>query len=451
MKESRYNIWVEIGAAHFVFNGLSGAMVRVEQDAKDGVERFLRGEDDAGGGPAVLEDLTRARMLVADDTDELDTLKVRYQMSRYDPGHLGLTIVTSLGCNFECPYCFEDKHPSILGADVQGALLALLDDSLPNIRDLSVTWFGGEPLVGKRPLLTLSDAFIERCDRSEVSYSAGIVTNGWLLDASTCKELAARRVGSAQVTLDGPPDVHDRMRPLVGGKPSFWRIVENLHHAVEYFDVAVRMNVDTRNIERAEELMQILRDEGLEGKLVVIPGQLTEVTTNDDAPGAAYHGGCLSNQGFAEAELEFTRLAASYGFGDGVSLPSPTGVPCTAVAANELVIGSDGELYKCWDDVGNPGQVIGDIRDYMNPNGRLRRWLAYDPLSNQECRSCIALPVCMGGCAHHGMDIRQYDNRCGTFRYTYKEKVLAAAAAVEAEGVNPWAAPVKLVRRAESR
>jgi hypothetical protein len=46
----------------------------------------------------------------------------------------------------------------------------------------NVTWFGGEPLVGKQPLLALSDAFIERCDRAGVSYGAGITTNGFLLD-----------------------------------------------------------------------------------------------------------------------------------------------------------------------------------------------------------------------------------------------------------------------------
>ncbi len=445
MKASKYNIWADVGAAHYVFNGVSGALVRVANDERPAVDRFLEGDDDCGCSPGVLEQLTRGRMLVADDADEVETLRIRYQMSRYNPRHLGFTIVTSLGCNFDCPYCFEDKHPSILGDDVQAALLALVDDSMPNIRDLSVTWFGGEPLLGKRPLISLSDAFIERCDRAGVEYSAGIVTNGWLLDDKTCRELAERRVTTCQVTIDGPPDVHDVMRPLVGGKPSFWRIVENLHHAVEHLDVTVRVNVAGVNFPRVEELLAILRDEGLAGKIVVTAGQLT------DTPGAAYEGRCFSNREFAGATAEFDRLANQYGMGVGVTLPAPTGVPCTAVAANELVIGSDGELYKCWDDVGNPRQVIGDIRDYMHPNGRLARWLKYDPFSNAECRGCVALPVCMGGCAHHGMDIRQYENRCGTFRHTYAETVQTAAAAVERAGTNPWSTPVKLVRRTETR
>ncbi len=65
----------------------------------------------------------------------------------------------------------------------------------------------------------------------------------------------------------------------------------------------------------------------------------------------------------------------------------------------------------------------GHIRDYKNINGRLAKWMAYDPFSNEECRSCIALPVCMGGCAHHAFDELQYENRCGSFRHTYHEQV----------------------------
>jgi uncharacterized protein len=53
----------------------------------------------------------------------------------------------------------------------------------------------------------------------------------------------------------------------------------------------------------------------------------------------------------------------------------------------------------------------------------LRKWLQFDPFADEECRSCVALPVCMVGCAHHAMDPIQYENRCSTFRYTYREQI----------------------------
>jgi uncharacterized protein len=435
MKESRYNIWVERGDAVYVYNGVSGALLRVPQEERLALQRFLTGEPDASCRPALLTELARGRMLIPDDGDELSMLARVYRASRFDTSQLGLTIVTSLGCNFDCPYCFEAKHPSIMNEEVEAAVLQLVEDKLPTIGALHVNWFGGEPLVGKRPLLELSEAFVARCDRSGVAYSAQITTNGYLLDQPTCVALRERRVDEVQVCLDGPPAVHDRMRPLAGGKGTFWRIVENLHHAVEHFRVAVRVNVSSENFVHAEKLLEILAGENLAGKLSVYAGHIVAVNDGAPSPSATYPARCFNNREFAEAEQEFTRLAVRHGFATR-SLPRPAGAPCTAVRANELVIGSEGELYKCWDSVGNPREVVGNIRDYRNPNGRLQKWLKYDPFANDECRSCIALPVCMGGCAHHAMDLLQYENRCGTFRHTYRDQVLAFVEAAETSGAS---------------
>jgi sulfatase maturation enzyme AslB (radical SAM superfamily) len=241
-----------------------------------------------------------------------------------------------------------------------------------------------------QPLLALSDAFIERCDAAGVAYGASIITNGYLLGPKTARALKERRVVSAQVTLDGPPDIHDRMRPRSGGQGSFWRIVENLHGAIEHLQVAVRVNVDRSNFSAVEQLLQILDAEGFAGRINVVPGQLVGVDDGDSAPSATYSAPCFSNRDWAWAEMDFRRLVARYGFG-APSMPDPMGTPCTAVRANELVVGSNGELYKCWENVGDHREVIGHVRDYDRQNSRVRRWLTYDPFSDDECRNCIAL------------------------------------------------------------
>jgi len=424
-------VWVDEGGTDFVYNGMSGALLKLADGERTAVERYLAGEPASGCSASLLEQLARGRMLVSDDVDEIDLLATRYELSRNDTSRLALTIVTSLGCNFDCPYCFEDKHPSILDEEVERATLQLVDDQLPTINHFHVGWYGGEPLIGKRPLLSLSKAFIERCDAADVMYSSDIVTNGYMLDEKTCRELVECRVSSAQVTLDGPPDIHNLMRPLAGGGPTFDRIVENLRHAVEHLEVAVRVNVDAENFARVEELLQILAANGLSGRLAVYLGQLVAVDDGSAAPSSSYRSPCFTNKEFAQAQTEFTNVAMQYGF-SGPSIPGPVGAPCTAVRSNEFILGSEGELYKCWESVGNPSHVIGNIRDYTNTNGRLRRWLSYDPFTNEECRSCIALPVCMGGCAHHGMDVLQYENRCDTFRHNYRDRIGLLARMVEA-------------------
>jgi uncharacterized protein len=426
MKQSRYNIWADAGDGDcFLFNGISGGLKRLSKKEKQDVEEFTAGTP-VDCSPKLLEDLILGRMLIPDDADELEILSALYQRSRHNTSRFSLTMVTSLGCNFDCPYCFEAKHPSIMDDEVQEAVLCVLEDQLPKISSFEVNWFGGEPLVGKKPLLAIADQFIEKCDAAGVEYGSSMTTNGYLLTEGTCLELKQRRLGSVQVGLDGPPDIHDKMRPLADGKGSFWRIVENLHYAIDHFMVGVRVNIGTQNFDQVEDLFMILAEEGFGQKLSVYPGQLVGVS-NAAAPSSSYHS-CFGHRQFASVEQRFLDLAIQYGLAEP-KLPGPSGAPCTAVRANELVVGSKGELYKCWESVGNPSDVIGDIRHYTELNGRMERWLKYDPFHNQECRNCIALPVCMGGCAHHGMNALLYDNRCHTFKHTYEEQIVKYARA----------------------
>jgi uncharacterized protein len=420
----------------FVYNGVSGGLLAMSRSDYADLQAVLEGSGSANFSPDLLEKMLGGRMLVSDDFDEVAFLETRYALTRNNQSVFGLTLVSSLGCNFDCPYCFEDKHPSVMDDDVQSKLLAVVDDQIARgITGLRVTWYGGEPLVGRRPLFALSDAFIERCDRAGVRYGASIVTNGYLLDEATCQRLREGRVGHAQVTLDGPPDVHDRMRPLVGGGGTFDKIVRNLRHAVDYLPISIRVNVDAGNVARIEELLQLLADAGLSHRVSVKPGHIVGMAVNPRSPSATYGIGhrCLTKAEFAGVEREFAALAQRYGFGEP-SLPLPTGAPCTAVRANELVVGSRGELYKCWDSVGDAAEVIGHIRDYQDTNGRMQKWLKYDPFSIDECRGCIALPVCMGGCASHAFESAQYENRCGTFRHTYREQVDAVVDAAATAG-----------------
>ncbi|MGB7730407.1 MAG: radical SAM protein [Candidatus Acidiferrum sp.] len=433
MKQSRYNIWAEAeDGGSYLFNGISGGLKHLSSHEREAVEAFTTGAY-VDCSAKLLEGLVRGRMLIPDDANELKMLSDQYNRSRYDTSHFGVTLVTSLGCNFDCPYCFEAKHPSIMDDEVQDAILTLLDDQLPKISSFAVNWFGGEPLVGKKPLLALSDRFIEKCDAAGVEYSAQMTTNGYLLTEPTCIELKERRVSSVQVGLDGPADVHDRMRPLADGRGSFTKIMENLHHAVERFSVHVRVNISAENFDRVEQLFIALTAEGFAGKLSVYPGQLVGVH-NVTAPSSTYHG-CFGHRQFALAEQRFIDLAIQHGLASA-TLPEATTTPCTAVRSNELVIGSKGELYKCWESVGATSDVIGNIRNYRELNGRMERWLKYDPFQNQECRDCVALPVCMGGCAHHGMSALHYENRCHTFRHTYEEQIVKYARAA-ASGFVP--------------
>jgi uncharacterized protein len=428
VRESRYNIWVAEGPVSYVYNGVSGRVVAVPSGQREPIERYIAGDDGAPADPDLLHALARGQMIVPADVDELDLLRRRYEATRRNPGRFHLTVVTSLGCNFDCPYCFESKHPSLLDDDVQRRLLELVDLRLPAIRELAVLWYGGEPLVGLPALLALSDELLSRAAGAGVAYHAAIITNGYLLTAPVARRLRDRAVTVAQVSLDGPPEVHDARRPLAGGRGTFREILANVVAVAGILDVTVRVNLDTGNVAEVPRLLRILAGAGLAGRIAVSPGHVLPSRVNPLAPSAGYATGCLSRAAFAEAEQRFLDLAGDLGFATPAP-PGPTGAPCTAVRDNELVIGSRGEIYKCTETVGDPAEVIGNLREWPAAGDRLSKWLTYDPFADPECRACPALPVCMGGCAYHAMNASLADSRCSTFRFRHRDQVRRLIAA----------------------
>jgi uncharacterized protein len=433
MKTSKYNLWVEADGKRHVYNTISGKLISMLPEQWCTIQSFLAGHDEGLAEVALLQELVAGRAIINDDTDELELLRQRYLQTQRGTDRFHLTVVTSLGCNFDCPYCFEAKRPSLLDEDVQEKLLRLVDVKLASVERFTVEWFGGEPLVGKDALLRLSDEFIARSDAADVEYEATIITNGYLLTVQTARLLRDRRVTDAEVSIDGPEEIHDMRRPLVGGRGTFRKILDNVVAAADILPIRIRVNIDPGNAGEYERLLRTLADAGLAGRVTVHLGHIVVVGANNRAPSAGYETGCLTRRDFAETELRFREFAAALGFAPP-ALPEPIGAPCTAVRANELVIGSRGELYKCTQSVGNPHEVIGNLSTWPETNNRVLKWLAYDPFSDDDCRSCPALPVCMGGCALYSMDTVAHSARCETFQFNHHEEIRRH---IERAGVVP--------------
>jgi uncharacterized protein len=434
MRPSRYNVVIERGELTWIHNGVSGQVFSLPTDDWSDALAFLEGDHARMPAVETLRDLTVARMLVNDDQDEVATLERRFRAGTSDRSAFALTIVTSLGCNFDCPYCFENKPPAILDAETEALLLEVLDAQLDTIKLFDVTWYGGEPLLAQDRIDRLSEAFLERTGAAGVTYSASIVTNGYLLTPDVARRLKALKVKRAQITLDGPAETHDLMRPLRNGRGTFDVILENVVACADLIPISIRVNLDASNVGESVRLLDVLVDRGLAGRVTVNPGHIVAYPDQAGAPSETYQAQCFTLPEFAEVERDF--LAAAYERGLAKPrLPGPIASPCTAIRSNDLIVGARGELYKCYDNGGDPREVIGHLRSWRDPNDRVLKWLRYDPFADEGCRSCIALPTCMGGCAHHQMT-DPGDAKCSTFRLTHRRQVEEYADAAEAGAVR---------------
>lgn len=85
---------------------------------------------------------------------------------------LRLTILTHGDCNFRCLYCYEQFENVPMSQQTMDNIVKFTEEKLKNgnYKILRASWFGGEPLLGYKTILYLSDKFQELAIQYEVEF-----------------------------------------------------------------------------------------------------------------------------------------------------------------------------------------------------------------------------------------------------------------------------------------
>lgn len=394
MKWSKYNALVRASDdGWLLYNTLSNAVLRVDDMHYGEIERLRASPDDydPATNPALYFQLLSARVIL--DAEEEETLvrlaHIRRLSSNFDGSVLALVLLPTLGCNFVCDYCFESyRRPVHMTQDVEDHVVEFAR-KFENASRLTVSWFGGEPLTRFKTISRLTD----KLRTLGLPLQASLITNGYLLRDVVISRLDEVAINVIQITIDGPQDVHDR-RHLISGAGTYAKIMANIDRLLAAWDgtLHIRVNIDATNRDDFPALHRELRERF--GRRVIVGTGM--VLPAQGMPPERCH---LDR----DASFNFhLRAFKEHGIdGDMFTLPRPR-FGCMATQRSSWVIGPSGELYKCLQDAGDQGAVIGSIMDpaRSNPGLLARYMLESDPFENPECHDCIHLPVCDGGCPY---------------------------------------------------
>jgi uncharacterized protein len=376
------------------FSTLTGGMITVPAELADD----LSGEDPANLQEAAKRcpELLVMGALINEDMDELDLIRVRMGRGKYGQKWLETTIAPTLACNMRCVYCNqpEDARSWIITDDIAEALITYIVKRLSGREGFSVTWYGGEPLLALDRLLSMQSAIYSLCKEYKVLLMASIVTNGLILDREIIKQLVESGIRQAQITLDGPLDVHDSRRKTKGGAGTFDRLLNNILNIRDLLDVKIRVNLDASNRSHLSDLIELLSDHNLVEKVYIAP----VVGLNSSC--AAIKIPFLNGSEFGSAVVpQINRLSDEL----TTARLTPGNLPCTAPSESSYVFGPRGHVYRCWHELGHPELAFDHVKNGDRRPDRKLFWLRYDPLDYSECAECNVLPLCLGGCP----DLRQ--------------------------------------------
>jgi len=218
MKASRYNHFFPYSDKQSIaYNAFTNALALIDLDKLAAYHAFINEEIPI---PDELQDaLHKGLFLIEDHVDERQKLRHNMLRSRYGSDYLNLTITPTNDCNFACVYCYEKGVLSgkYMTNEVQDKIVELVESRKGLIANLSVTWYGGEPLMAFDVIKNLSERFIHICKDNDIKYNATMITNGYLLTRDVLTDIKELSITSLQITIDGLPEIHNKMRPLVGG------------------------------------------------------------------------------------------------------------------------------------------------------------------------------------------------------------------------------------------
>jgi uncharacterized protein len=400
-KNSRYNIYYSKDGHGHIFNtrtcGLLKIPVAQEQFAKSIAGKVQRQVNLSGLDEQFTKMLEDGGYIVPGNLDELELIKFQKTviLSRSSE-YCSIVVVPTLNCNMACGYCFEHKKNSTaMSKETQKLLIDHVKYKLASgCKSLSIEWFGGEPLLCFPIIKSLSVKFMALCKKYKAEYSASMITNGTLLTEKIANNLKRLKVLGLQVTLDGPPVIHDKRRPFRGGGGTFEKILANTIAASKYLNISIRCNVDTENLKHAEEFVDRLAAANLPRNVRVY---FSPVRASLDG---CLHKRCtkmLSEKNFALLEPSLTEMIKRKNFAI-TKLIDPFFNGCSVTYPNSFMVGPEGQLYKCNEHLGQPEEVVGNLKGGFNLNNILFKWINFSPTAEAKCRNCKVLPMCMGWC-----------------------------------------------------
>jgi uncharacterized protein len=428
-KKSNYNVEIETLSdgrklMYNTYTGIFGVMDKKTQAIFDDIENISTSSDDEA--MKTIDVMARAGYIINANKDELAAIKIGRAKGRHYEENLGLTIAPTMDCNMCCPYCYENKNKLVMSNETQEQLVAFVKahlDTYTAIKKMSVTWYGGEPLMQKDTIYNLSEKIISLCKEKGVEYTASIITNGVLLDAETAKRLAKDcKVGHTQITIDGLKELHNKRRLLVDGSDSFDIITRNIDACKEFLRISVRVNLDKDNISDIDGLTKYFIEEK----------GWTESPTFYVAPVGDFETNCLNDssrclQGEEFAEIDIKCVRALYEVNRDVVahqfFPRRRPIFCGGEGMLNYIIGPDGDIYNCYVHIGVKERSTGHISKPFLITSEYGKWLNSD--IHSKCEPCQFLPMCMGGCGIHRI-VGDGTPQCFRTFYTYKDTLKLA-------------------------
>ena len=324
--------------------------------------------------------------------------KPRNKLTRDEEGkRFFLTVQLTTDCNLKCDYCylhginaewpdFNNRLPS--KNLTKHIITTLREKNIAGFNKFYVNFFGGEPLLFKDTLQSITKALRNFELENNISITIGVTTNGTLLDDSFLSFCLSSNI-NILLSLDSPPELQNKYRAHHNKFASFHDILKRIHKAIESISIVCTMTKQTSSIRSSLKHILNLHPKKVSFNFVHTKNKELALDANDATR-------------FCEEILREEKWFAKYANKIGnisdihamIEKRSYKDIPCDA-GNTAITISSNGLLYFCHGCTGR--------KEFkLNHDGTLhkdtQKILAQATSSYDHCNTCWARWACGGDC-----------------------------------------------------
>ena len=316
-----------------------------------------------------------------------------------------LCLHVSHDCNLRCKYCFAGTGDFGTGKrmtmdfETAKAAIDFVIEKSGKRRNIEVDFFGGEPLMAMDTVKKTVEYARSIEKEHGKCFRFTITTNGVLLDDENI-EYINREMSNCVLSIDGRPEVNDRMRPAINGKGSYDVTMPKFKKLVaargdkEYY---IRGTFTRDNMDFGADVMHFAH-EGFKQISVepVVGGPDDPYALQErDIPALQSEYERLAEELRAHPEVNFFHFNVDLAQGPCViKRLRGCGAGCEYVA-----ITPDGDIYPCHQFVGNEEYLLGNVFDKTFNMDISKRFAGLNIYTREDCRDCWARFYCSGGCS----------------------------------------------------
>ena len=315
-------------------------------------------------------------------------------------------------CNLDCEYCFyldkEELYPETRSFRMDDAVLENYVKQYieaQEVNEVTFAWQGGEPTLMGVDFFRQAIRYQQKYRRPGMQIQNSFQTNATLLD-DEWGEFFKRNKFLIGVSIDGPPEIHDKYRYDKRGRPSSEQVIRGLRILQQYkVDYNILCVVNKHNAEYPKEVYTYFKELGAEfmqfipavehfGGKNVSPRSVTARQYGKFLC-AIFDEWVVNDIGRIFVQIFDVALEAWLGYNPSLCVFNET-------CGDALAIEHNGDLYSC-DHFVTPDYHVGNIAENTIAemvDSTFQRKFGTDKRDTlpEYCRSCEVKFVCNGGC-----------------------------------------------------